>query len=129
MNAMLDGTDDYFDSRDVIERIEELVRDLQTDDDGELILDTLDDDDREEYAALVALRDEADGYVADFLYGETFIADDYFEDYARELASDIGAVNADAGWPNSFIDWKAAADALKMDYTSFEFRDTTYWAR
>lgn len=129
MNAALDGTDDYFDSRDVIERIEELSWDLQTDDKGDPILDTLDGENREEYEALVALRDEADGYVADFIYGETFISDEYFQQYAEQLAEDIGAVNTEAGWPNSFIDWEAAADALKVDYTSFEFRGTTYWAR
>ena len=57
-----------------------------------------------------------------------FISDRYFPDYAEEYASDIGAVSTD-GWPNSYIDWKAAGDALKQDYQSIELDGTTFWYR
>lgn len=67
--------------------------------------------------------------LADWEYGETLIREDYFTEYAQELAADIGAVDKDASWPNSYIDWNAAADALKMDYTEVEYRGTTYYAR
>lgn len=33
-------------------------------------------------------------------------------EYAEELASDIGAVNRDAKWPNNHIDWEAAGEEL-----------------
>lgn len=92
--ANFDGTDEFFDSREVIERIAEL----------ELLAETMSDDeeteearaeayeeyDADEYAALIALQDEAKGYISDWEYGETFISDDYFETYAEELAYDIG---------------------------------------
>lgn len=130
--ANLDGTDEFFDSRDVTERIEEIEagvidgRELDYEFNPE---DIQDEDEREEYDALIALQEEALDYIADWADGATFIADDHFEDYARELAEDIGAYDPDAGWPNAHIDWAAAAESLRMDYTEFEFRGTTYWAR
>jgi hypothetical protein len=136
--ANFDGTDDYFDSREVIERIAELEAefvdatdtdpaDLMSEDDWAF---GLGEDGAAELVALIALRDEAgDGTIPDFEYGETFISDDHFQDYAEELAYDIGAIDRNATWPLNRIDWAAAADDLKSDYTSFEFRGTTYWAR
>lgn len=131
--ANFDGTDEFFDSREVIERIAEL----------ELLAETMSDDeeteearaeayeeyDADEYAALIALQDEAKGYISDWEYGETFISDDYFETYAEELAYDIGAVDREASWPLNRINWSDAAEDLKIDYTEFEFRGTTYYAR
>jgi hypothetical protein len=84
------------------------------------------DDWAETLAAVKAIEDYAP---ADWQYGETFIREDHFEDYARELAEDIGAIDKDASWPNTYIDWKAAADALKQDYTTYEFMGHTYYAR
>lgn len=84
--------------------------------------------DYEEFAALKSFVDEASGY-GDWDHGETFIADSHFEDYAQELAEDIGAVKRNAEWPYTCIDWKAAAEELKADYTSYEINGSTYWAR
>lgn len=39
------------------------------------------------------------------------------EDFAQELAEDIGAIPDDAAWPNSYIDWERAARDLFMDYS------------
>lgn len=86
-------------------------------------------DDAEELAALIAFRDEMKGYCSDWDSGETLIRDSYFEDYARELAEDIGAIPDDAKWPCNCIDWEKAARELQMDYTSAEFDGVTYWAR
>lgn len=116
----LDGTDDVFDSRDVIERLDEL--------EGE-DFSNLTEDERQEFADLRDFAAEAENSIADWQYGETFISYDHFEQYAQELAEDIGAVNPDAAWPLGYIDWERAAAELRMDYTSFEFRGTTYWAR
>jgi antirestriction protein len=115
-------TDDVIDSRDVIERIAELS-DLR-EEDGQL-----DEDDAEELATLLDLASEGENSAADWQFGATLIHDDYFEEYARQLADDIGAVDSDAGWPTSYIDWTAAAEALKMDYSSVEFDGETYWVR
>ena len=109
---------DVFDSRDVIERIEELEA-----------IESPDEDESTELAILYSFAHEAEGYVADWKYGEGFVADSYFESYAMELAEDIGAIAKDATWPNSFIDWPAAADALKQDYMSFELDGRTFWTR
>lgn len=138
MNSRLDGTDDVFDSRDVIERIAELISDWEEstgDTFADYTLSTddfaagLGEDDAEELAALLAFQTEAERDVADWQYGETFISDSYFETYAQELAKDIGAIAPDASWPLNRIDWEAAADDLRIDYTSFEFQGYTYWAR
>jgi hypothetical protein len=62
-------------------------------------------------------------------YPVTLIRESYFEDYAQELAEDIGAISRDAQWPLSYIDWPRAAEALKMDYTGAEFDGVTYYFR
>ena len=84
--------------------------------------------DYEEYAALKSFVEEASGY-GDWDHGETFIADSHFEEYAEQLAEDIGAVKRNAEWPYTCIDWKQAAEELKADYTSYEINGSTYWAR
>lgn len=85
-------------------------------------------DDAKELLALEALASECEGS-PDWTYGETIIHDSYFENYARELADDIGAINKEAGWPCCHIDWSAAADALKQDYMEVDFDGTSYWIR
>jgi len=40
------------------------------------------------------------------------------EDFARQLAEDIGAINNNASWPNNCIDWEFAAKELMHDYSS-----------
>lgn len=117
----IDNTADTIDSREVIARIDYLENELTTDE--------ITEEEEEELQALKALASEAADYAADWQYGETLIRDSYFEDYARELAEDIGAIDPDAGWPNSYIDWGRAAEALQMDYTSVEFDGITYWIR
>lgn len=112
----ISNSTDVIDSRDVIARIKELEG-------------TEDADEQTELKALLALQEEAEGYSPDWKYGATLIRDSYFEDYARELADDIGAIKSDAQWPATCIDWKQAADELKQDYTSVEFDGVTYWVR
>jgi hypothetical protein len=108
---------EIWDSRDLFERLDELEADEDRDEDEET-----------ELARLKAVAAEGETF-ADWSYGEGFIRDSYFTEYAQDLAEDIGAVQADASWPNSYIDWEAAAEALKMDYTSIEIDGVTFWAR
>lgn len=110
--------DDVIDSRDVIERIEELSTDTERD-----------ESEQQELDALLALAQQAEGYAADWVYGATLIRDSYFKEYAQELADDIGAIDADASWPMSCIDWEQAARELRMDYTAVDFDGLTYWIR
>lgn len=117
--------EDVFDSRDVIARIEELETEIA---DAAEMEEEPDADAAEELVALIALRDEASGS-PDWRYGETLIADSYFEEYAQQMAEDIGAIDRNASWPLTHIDWTAAADALKQDYMSVEFDGVEYWIR
>jgi antirestriction protein len=114
----IDKYDDTIDSRDVIERIEELRAD-----------DSRTDDETAELRALEALQGEAEGYCPDWSYGATLIRDSYFVTYAQELADDLGLIPRDAGWPCTCIDWDQAARELRMDYTAVEFDGITYWVR
>lgn len=86
-------------------------------------------DELEEYEALLTLAEEAEGYAADWEYGETLIRDSYFKDYAMQFAEDIGAINKDATWPNNCIDWEKAVGELQVDYTAVDFGGVTYWIR
>jgi len=65
---------------------------------------------------------------ADWLYGEPLISEDYFEDYARELAEETGDVDRDLPWPLNCIDWEKAADELRQDYTEIEVDGRIYYA-
>lgn len=87
------------------------------------------DDEREELKLLRELAEEGEG-LSDWRHGETLIRESYFEDYARELASDLYGEEIDgAHWPFTCIDWERAASELEQDYTSIEFGDVTYLAR
>lgn len=127
---------DVLDIRDIIERIEHLRQLRQPgpvdlgDDDNELNQDEL----FAELASLEQFVEQFRSYGGDHewegdWFPVTLIRDSYFEDYAQELAEDIGAIKADAGWPNYCIDWERAARDLQMDYASGEFDGVTYWAR
>lgn len=116
----ISNSDDVIDSRDVISRIEELEAMEAAD---------MSEDETSELAALKSLADDASGYAADWQYGEALIRDSHFKEYAQQLAEDIGAISADATWPNNCIDWEQAARELRMDYTSVEFAGVTYWVR
>ena len=131
--------DDQFDSRQVIEKIEELEGEIEaqqetiddpdsSDEDRATALDEIEDA-REELAPWKELADEAEGYCSDWLHGESLILAEYFETYAEELADSIGAIDSNARWPLSHIDWKAAADELKQDYTEVEAGGHSYFVR
>lgn len=67
---------------------------------------------------------------AEFQHGETLILDSYFEDYAQELAEDIGEQPRDGvRWPFTCIDWEKAARELQYDYSQAELGGYTYWFR
>jgi hypothetical protein len=124
--------DDIIDSRDVIERIEHLeavLDDLKseahpTDARREAIADA-----EAELSALRGLAKQGEQCAPDWSYGVALTRDSYFEDYAKELAEDLGLIKADAGWPNNCIDWGRAARELRVGYTPVEFNGVTYWVR
>jgi antirestriction protein len=120
MTDRITNSEDQIDSRDVIERIAELM--------DKHAWEPLDEDEKSELDSLIAFAAKADT-VSDWLYGEQFVRDSYFTEHAKELADSIGAVPENAAWPHSYIDWEAAANALQKDYTDFDFDGVTYWAR
>lgn len=113
--------DEYIDSRDIISRLEELENEYG--EHGE------DFEDVEELEALRALNEKGEDATVDWRYGVTLIHEDYFEQYAEELAEDIALINRNALWPLNHIDWKAAAEELKIDYTTVDFDGETYYVR
>lgn len=139
MRHTISNSDNVIDSRDVIARIEELeaertnlldaVDSAEDDDKHDKQMEVLawNDENADELEALQSLQEECN--YGDWTYGATLIADSYFEEYAQELAEDIGAINHDATWPNDCIDWEKAAEQLQQDYTSVDFDGETYWIR
>lgn len=134
MSRVIINSEDIIDSRDVIARIDELESELE---EGSIDAETDcfmvgDDDMSEEYEELMALNSLADqcrGYAGDWEHGEALIRDSYFQEYAEQLADDIGAIDSSVSWPLNCIDWEQAADELKMDYTSVDFEGVEYWIR
>ena len=121
MKKEISNHDVIIDSRDIIERIDELESDFA---DG-----TRDESEKDELIALKALAKEGEDYSPDWKYGETLIRDTYFKDYAMDLAEDIGAIDSNANWPASCIDWDQAASDLQMDYTMIDYDGIDYWIR
>jgi|AACY02.16.fsa_nt_gi hypothetical protein len=113
MADSISNYDDIIDSRDVLERIDDLEG-------------TEFEDEQEELSALRELALECEG-VSDWEHGTALIRDSYFVSYAEELAEDLYDMNQ--GWPFCHIDWDAAAETLKQDYINVEFDGTTYWVR
>lgn len=101
--------DQHLDSRDLLD-----------------FLRTYDPDDEEEAEVAAAIEELSDAGLEDWGH---LIREDCFTDYAQELAADIGAIDPDASWPLTYIDWEAAANALRMDYTAVEFLGHTYYVR
>lgn len=131
---------DIIDTRDITDRLDELTTTVANHSDGAHTGDIYDEDcptcddtgpAGDEFRALTALVEAYDGsYFEDrFADGVTLIRDDYFEQYAEQLADDIGAIDRDATWPITYIDWTAAAKALQQDYTSIDIDGITYWGR
>lgn len=126
------NSDDVIDVRDVIARVEELEGEVESEHDDDELDEVLDA--KAELATLAALLEDLSGNSGDeewrgAWYPVTLIRESHFREYAEELAEDIGAINSDAAWPNNHIDWDAAADELKVDYTTVELDGVTYWYR
>lgn len=119
MTTSFSNTDDVIDSRDIVQRHEALSS-----------AEVLSEDEKEELDLLAKLISDINDYSGDDASdGVTLIRDSHFEDYAQELAEDIGAVDKKAQWPNNCIDWERAARELQHDYTTVDFDGVDYWVR
>ena len=65
--------------------------------------------------------------LTDYPYGETIIHEDFINEYFEELCVDIGDLSEMAHY--IVVDWDATASNLLVDYTSFEYNGETYYAR
>lgn len=152
MSTEVSNSNDVIDSRDVIARIEELEGELEAARDNEAEEKREENPDfedpafdnwleavladpkhlmYEEAVELKALRDlaeEAEGYAEDWRHGATLIRESYFEDYCRELVSDIGDMPKEI--PSYIeIDWAKTADNIRADYTEVDFDGVAYLVR
>lgn len=155
MTKTVDNTQDLIDSREVIERIEELESELEDaheaeTEQGETNLDfdewvdaVIKDqsaahahefwDEANELKALKALADECD-HVADWIHGETLIREDYFTKYIEDLIDDCYEMPKEmnsGNWPyrHMTMDYEAAAEEAKVDYEEVDFDGVTYFIR
>lgn len=110
---------EYIDTRDLQKELDELI-DRRDDEDQ---TDPLDEDEVERLTAIETVLDEI-GQEA--VYGVTLIPESEFEDYAQEYAEDVCGFDSAASWPYCHIDWEAAADSLRMDYSLVTFDGTDY---
>jgi hypothetical protein len=93
---------------------------------GEDLLNWLEEN-GDEFVTLLEVKEEVEQYTSEWDDGAFMIADDYFEDYAQELAEDTGAIDKNAKWPLTHIDWEAATKELKCDYSEVEIDGKSYW--
>ena len=147
--------EEVLDSRDIIDRCQDLIRQHLNDynsylldkaadegDDGVMELEAEDaihdedfmewikdqkDDEIQEMGVLIYLWRECEDF-ADWSYGEQLIRDDYFTDYARQLLEECGDIPKNIPWYIA-VDWEKTADNLKVDYTYIDFMGHQYWIR
>src|SRR5262245_30755775 len=100
----IDGSEDILDSRDVMARREEL-RELRPEglpdkpSDADYPEDgSWSEDEERELQELAGAEDQGSGY-GDWEHGETLIRDSYFEEYAQDLAEDLGMIKREVSWP------------------------------
>ena len=122
MSNQIDNTQDVIDSRDIIDRIEELEG-----------IEDQSNEEAQELAILLKVQEQADGY-SDWEYGETLIRESYFTDYIKELIADCYSIpkEVESGawpWRHLTIDYQAAADEAEYDYTRIDFDGVDYLIR
>ena len=78
-----------------------------------------------------AYQETVNALPEDAHYGETMIRENHFEEYAQELADEVGAIpEGGAGqWPFYCINWEHAADELRHDYTTVRYQGEDYLVR
>lgn len=115
----IDGTENVYDSRDILERLEWL-RDVEE----------RTEDESHELQGLEALNDECES-VADWGHGECLIARDCFVGYIKDLIHDCYEMPKAEGWPfrHMQMDYQAAADEAEQDYRSVYLFGNEYLIR
>lgn len=125
-NEVVNNRVPYLDTRDIVARIDHLVNEIAELDlmDGDHDSDYL----QEELESLQNLMSEVENVTTEWRYGVTLIRDDEFRDYAEDFATDVMGLR-EQGWPLNHIDWAAAANELKQDYSEVDYDGVSYWVR
>jgi hypothetical protein len=125
---------DIIDSRDIIDRIDELEDELEgLGSEGDCEKQGLLDE-WQELKALKELSDQGQSESSDWIHGETLIRRSYFVDYTEELINDCYEMPKQmhsGDWPfrHMTIDYEAAAKELEQDYSSIDFDGVEYLIR
>ncbi len=123
----INNSQDIIDSRNIIERIDEL-EDLITNNND------LPEKEREDLTSeeteLKALTDLAEqaSTSPDWKYGEALIRESYFVEYVEGMLKDIGELPQDIPWYIS-IDWDTTAENIRADYIAVDFDEVEYLIR
>ena len=113
--------EDTLNSQDVIDRIEELLEEMNE----------LCENGKEANPKILKEMRELEGFaecaseVDNWGRDAYFIRDSFFTDYTRELAADVCDIPSE--WPFRCIDWGQASEELKCDYSAYDFGGVTYW--
>jgi hypothetical protein len=119
---MISNTQDLIDSRDVINRIEE----LQDYNKPNLSLD-----ESQELAILFRLDLNGAAYGDDWEYGCSVIRSTYFVEYIKSHYGEVYGIELE-NMPEIFrdaIDWMAVAESALIDYTPIDFDEECYYVR
>ena len=122
MSNQIDNTRDTINSREIIDRIEELEG-----------IEEPDNEEAQELAILLKVQEQAED-CADWRYGETLINESYFTDYIEDLIKDCYELPKEfesGNWPwrHMTLDYEAAADEAEYDYTRIDFDGVDYLIR
>jgi hypothetical protein len=120
---------DIIDSRDIIDRIEELKELIEGEGCEEACTEY-----KLELAMLEDLAKQGEAESSDWIHGETLIRRSYFVDYTEELINDCYEMPKQmhsGDWPfrHMTIDYEAAAKELEQDYASIDFDGVEYLIR
>lgn len=122
------NNDDTIDTRDIIEEIEELeaqIEEYEEENSEEKLEENYSyHDTQRELETLKELIDDIGEHAP---AGITLINEDYFEEYAENLAFEMGAIERGPVWPANCIDWSKASDELQEDYTVVYIDGQTFY--
>lgn len=135
------NSDKVIDSRDIVERINELTDtydELLEQNDFEpeaypILKDFLADkgedvDDLEELIVLLKFQEDGVDTTSEWYDGATLIHESCFEEYCQDMLEDSGELPRD--FPNYIvIDWEATCKNLSYDYSHITFDGETYLVR
>lgn len=111
---------DYFDSRDVVERLNSIpIESVE----AKTLLHLL-----EELAEEFPPSKWSD-VRTDTNCGVSGFAEHYAVEYAQEYASDVAGMDRAEPWPFNHINWDDATEDLKEDYTEVEILGHTFYLR